>query len=410
MTVHRTAKLYATDEIPRIDSRLLSRFLASLGVVFLIFAVFCGLSVAVLIANLENVSPVEAARMQFKSGGLYGSALVYRPYPYKLELYRLEKPDVAIVGSSRAMGFVNEGFAASMTNLGGAVNEVLEAEKLIPDMLAVHHPKLLLLTLDFWWFNAARYDDVPPESQSEDVTFTLRDILSPAKWLWGGEIKLSVLFKTMFSASGAQPLIGLDANQTHSGFDRNGTRFYGAMLTGTQESGDHGFRRTLARLKDTDADSKFSMTAPFSEPVWLSLMRVARMARDAGVEVRFIVPPLAGPVFAALRSKAPRSILDELHDHLARSGFKYYDFSDPATIDASDCEFVDGFHGGFVAYLRILRQVSQDMEDRPDLRALIQPDSVLKDLIDKNVGRATLRGNPWVGQETDYLGLGCPKA
>jgi hypothetical protein len=409
MTIDRKIDLAAIETAPAIGGRSLRRFLAGMGAVCALAAILCGLSVAVLRTNLEHVSPVEAARMQFKSGGLYGSALVYRPYPYKLELYRLEQPAVAIVGSSRAMGFVSDGFAAPMTNLGGAVNEIVEAEQLIPDMLRAYHPRLLLFTLDFWWFNRQRYDADAAISRSSEISFSLGDILSPAEWLFKGEVKPSGLLKTMFSRSPDQPLIGVEANQNHAGFDRNGTRFYGASLTGEAKFDDPRFKRTLARLKSAKSDSKLGMTQPFSEEAWSELMRLARMAQDAGVDIRFIVPPLAGPVMARIHSLAPRTLIDDLHDHLARSGVTFYDFSDPASLDAPDCEFVDGFHGGFVVYLRILRKVAQGLESRPDLRALIQPDAVLANLIDQNQGRATLHGQKWAGKEIDYLKLGCPK-
>ncbi|HEY4162686.1 MAG TPA: hypothetical protein VGM59_06435 [Dongiaceae bacterium] len=385
------------------------RFVIGFGGVCAVIAIFCGLSVAVLRTNLEHISPVEAAQIQVKRGGLYGSALVYRPYPYKLELYRLEQPDVAIVGSSRAMGFVADGFAAPMTDLGGAVNEIVEAEQLIPDMLRIHHPKLLLFTLDFWWFNQQRYIADAAISRSSDVSFTLSDILSPAEWLFKGRVKRSKLLKTMFAPAPEQPLIGVEANQNHAGFDRNGTRFYGSILTGGAKFDDPRFKRTLARLKSAKSDSKLGVTQPFSEEAWSEVMQLARMAQAAGVDFRFIVPPMAGPVMERVHTLASRTLIDDLHDHLSRSGVTFYDFSDPASLDAPDCEFVDGFHGGFVVYLRILRKVAQDMEARPDLRALIQPDAVLANLIDRNKGRATLRGQEWAGKENDYLKLGCPK-
>jgi hypothetical protein len=410
MTIERKIDLAASEANPPIGSRPLRRFLLGMGVICGLVALLCGFSVAVLRTNLEQVSPVEAARMQVKEGGLYGSALVYRPYPYKLELYRLERPDVAIVGSSRAMGFVADGFAAPMTDLGGAVNEIVEAEQLIPDMLRIHHPKLLLFTLDFWWFNQERYAADAAISRSPDISFSLGDILSPPEWLLKGEVKPAKLLKTMFSPAPDQPLIGVEANQNHAGFDRYGTRFYGARLTGEAKFDDPRFKRTLKRLKSAKSDSKLGVTQPFSEAAWSELMRLTRMAQDAGVEVRFIVPPMAGPVVARIHALAPRTLLEDLNDHLSRSGVTFYDFSDPASLGASDCEFVDGFHGGFVVYLRILRKVAQDMESRPDLRALIQPDSVLSDLIDKNRGRATLHGQKWAGKEKDYLKLGCKKS
>jgi len=394
---------------PEIAGRPLRRFLIGLLVVCALVGAFVGLSLAVLIQNRENVSPVEAARIQNEQGGLYSSALVYRPYPYKLELYRLQKPDVAIVGSSRAMAFVAEGFTGSMTDLGGAVNEIVDAEALIPEMLAAHRPKLMLITLDFWWFNQSRVADPGIASRAAEIRFSLNDILAPSQWLLDGDVKPGRLLKGLF-AHPDEPLLGAWANLNHSGWDRHGTRFYGAALTGEIKHDDPGFKRSLKRLAGAKPDSKFAVTQPFSEAAWQNLMKTADAARAAGVEVRFIVPPVAPPVMDAIHAAAPRTLIDDLREHLQASGYGYYDFSDPKSLDSQSCEFVDGMHGGFVTYLRILRQVATGLESRPELRRLIQPDAALAQLIRQNAGRATLRGQKWVGRENDFLKLGCSKS
>ena len=410
MPTDRTFEPVLVAQAPQIAARPLRRFLVGLLAISALMAAFVGLSLAVLYQNRENVSPVEAARLQNESGGLYGSALVYRPYPYKLELYRLQNPDVAIVGSSRAMAFVAEGFAGSMTNLGGAVNEIVDAERLIPDMLAAHRPKLLLITLDFWWFNQSRVEDPAVISQAPDIKFGLNDILTPAQWILDGDVKPGALLRSLFPAPADEPLIGVWAHLNHSGFDRRGTRFYGGLLTGEVPADDPGFKRTLKRVKNAKADSKLAIAGPFSESAWQALLKTADAARAQQVEVRFIVPPVAPQVQEEMRAAAPRTLIDELHAHLEKSDYAYDDFSDPKSLDSGACEFVDGLHGGFVTYLRILRQVAAGLEARPELRGLIQPDAALASLIESNAGRATLRGQKWAGTESDFLKLGCDKS
>lgn len=411
MPTDRTLESPLTAPGPGNAARPLGRFLGGVLAVCALVGGLVGLSFAVLRGNLENVSPIEAARMQMAAGGgLYGSALVYRPYPYKLELFRLQKPDVAIVGSSRAMAFVADGFAGSMTNLGGAVNEIADARDLIPEMLAARPPKLLLITLDFWWFNSSRFAEADVIGRSPDITLTLNDILTPFAWLADGDVKPAALLGTLFAGRSKVPLIGAWARLNHSGFDLHGARFYGAQLTGEVAFDDPGFKATLKRLKKGTANGKLAVAEPFSEEAWAELMKVADKARQAGVEVRFIVPPLAPPVMAAIRASAPHTLIDDLRDHLAHSGFAYLDASDPAALGSGSCEFVDGLHGGFVTYLRILRRVADGLAERPELRALIQPDSALDGLIGRNADRATLHGQEFAGDETDFLELGCDKS
>src|SRR5262249_22689396 len=53
-----------------------------------------------------TIPPSQAAARQATEDVAFGSALFFRPVPYKLALYRQRRPDVAIVGSSRAIQFV----------------------------------------------------------------------------------------------------------------------------------------------------------------------------------------------------------------------------------------------------------------------------------------------------------------
>jgi hypothetical protein len=71
---------------------------------------------------------------------------------------------------------------------------------------------------------------------------------------------------------------------------------------------------------------------------------------------------------------------------------------------------VDGLHGGYVTYLRMLRAMAPDLEAAPASRGLIKPTSTLDDLIAANAGRATLRDETRAGPENDFLKLGCRKS
>jgi hypothetical protein len=392
-----------------VGARSARGFLLCFLVPCLIVALLAGFSLAVLYSNHEHVGPIEAAQAQQKSGGLYGSALFYRPYPYKLELYRLNRPDVAIVGSSRAMAFLPTGFAASEISLGGAVNEIAEGERLIPEMLAIHKPKLVIFTLDYWWFNEARVAEGSAYSTSADTNFSLEELLAPYRWMIDGDADFSGLMRTLFSRPEGPPRFGIWANQTSSGFDPHGAMHYGAILSGARKNPDKHFKATLKRLRNGKADSKAAVSGQFSETAWASLQRIAARLRAEGVEVRFVVPPIAGAVLTAMKQGNGISLLETLHERLSGAGFAFYDFTDGTTLGTPDCEFVDGFHGGFVTYLRILRAMAPDLESVPSLRGLVQPVGALDRLISDNAGRATLQDEAWSGREVDFLGLGCRK-
>jgi len=403
------ATLAQPQDQARVTTRSGSRwFILGFILPCIVAVLLVGFSIAVLISNRELVGPVEAANIQHAAGaGLYGSSLVYRPYPYKLELYRLAKPDVAIVGSSRAMQFMAGGFNAGITNLGGAINEMADGERLIADMLALHHPKLVLITLDYWWFNPARVADTSEVSTEADIKLSLDDLIAPYRWMFEGESTFSRTLRSLGETS-ETPRIGVIATQRDGGFDADGTYHYGAMLTGQVKHPDRKFKSTLKRLKNGSKSSKFATNADFSDQAWQSLQHVDRMLRDAGVEVRYILPPVASVPYGKMEEFG-LELVTALHDHLAQAGTKFYDFTDAASIGSPDCEFIDGIHGGQVSYFRILRTMAPDLEADPATRGLVKPVADLDAVIAANSGRATLRTEPG-RPEIDFLGLGCNKS
>src|SRR5215470_4093774 len=100
-----------------------------------------GMSYQFLTRTGDTIQPSQAAALQQAEDLLFGSALYYRPVPYKLALYKLRKPDVAIVGSSRSMQFVGRGFTSSMVNLG-ALRDLAQMRGLLTSMFAAHRPRL----------------------------------------------------------------------------------------------------------------------------------------------------------------------------------------------------------------------------------------------------------------------------
>jgi hypothetical protein len=403
------ATLAQSQDQPRVATRSGTRwFILGFILPCVVALLLVGFSLAVLITNRELVGPVEAANVQRAAGGgLYGSSLVYRPYPYKLELYRLTKPDIAIVGSSRAMQFMAGGFNATVTNLGGAINEMADGERLIADMLALHHPKLVLITLDYWWFNPARVADPSEVSTEADIQLSLDDLIAPYRWMFEGETTLSSTLSAFGGTSGP-PRIGVIATQRDGGFDVDGTYHYGAMLTGQVKHPDRKFKSTLKRLQNGRKSGKFATNADFSDQAWRSLQHIDQMLHTAGVEVRYILPPVAGAPYGRMKEFGLQ-LVTALHDHLAQAGIPFYDFTDAAALGTPDCEFIDGIHGGQVSYLRILRAMVPDLDAAPATRGLVKPVAELDGVIAANSGRATLRTEPG-RPEIDFLDLSCNKS
>jgi hypothetical protein len=133
-----------------------------------------------------------------------------------------------------------------------------------------------------------------------------------------------------------------------------------------------------------------------------------RIFQDAGAYVVLTLPPVAGQVAEAMTRSGKYRYVDELARRVPDMGVDGYNFHDPRTFGSSDCEFVDGIHGGEVAYLRMLSMMAHRNKR---LAAFVSPD------IDRSIlrfaGRVNAYEHPLTGDRTrierDFLQLGCVK-
>jgi hypothetical protein len=206
----------------------------------------------------------DIASAQSANDVLYGTATNHNTYQYKLELYRKWKPDIVAVGSSRTLQLRGNFFNTPFVTMGGAMNSLKEGELLWEDMLRIHQSKVVLLGLDFWWF-----DESKPEGSDNHV-------------LRGGELHLS---KLLFPAE--------------------------SLLNGKV---DPAFFLESARR---------------------------------GIAVVVFMPPVAPSVLDEMKRAGGYSDLGTAIRKGLPADIPFFDFTDPAVLgEASDCEFVDGTHGG----------------------------------------------------------------
>jgi len=365
-----------------------------------------GLSYLVLDRVGEDVDPLTAARMQQTVDISYGSALFYRPRPYKIERARLTKADTVLLGSSRAMQFLGTPWKGGAYNAGGAMRDLESGEIFVNSVLDVHHPKRVIVSLDWWWFSKTRRPDALSDASAE-TPLTLHELTQPAVWLWDGTLSSQELKTLLFTPATLKPAIGLTAHFKNAGWDPFGHYDYGDLLTEQAGGPDVGFEETL---KDIQRKSKRNDRAPsneFSEESWQRLEALVKQLQDAGAEVILFLPPVAGPVYDWIAEQPEPNLVKEVQRRLPTLPALTFDFHDPRTVGSDPCEFVDGIHGGEVTYLRVLNAMASDPST--DLDALIDRPLVQK-LIAENAGHASIRrDDPDRQPEADFNSLGCRK-
>ncbi len=357
----------------------------------------------------ETTGPISAAQLQERTGDLYGPALIYRPFAYKLERYRLRSPDILLVGSSRVMPFAGEVFTAPVLNAGGSGNTLEQAAAFTRAAVALHKPKAVLLGLDFWWFNPNRGDEIGTTGDtSDDVDLSLTQLVAPLRWISDGNLHASSFFEAFFPFQELSSGIGAFAKFGGRGWDIYGRYDYGTLLDGGMKSDDRQFKRTLKRLQSAKNTSKMSVRAAPSADAIKALRELVSELQAQSIEVTLLLPPLANAVREAIEQNAENRLIPLWRDAVIDLGFRVFDFTDSRLLKSNDCEFVDGFHGGEVIYLRILDAISNF--DNSALAKSIDRD-MISGLITANSGHARiaeLRDHD-VPPEVDFLDLGCQK-
>lgn len=102
------------------------------------------------------------------------------------------------------------------------------------------------------------------------------------------------------------------------------------------------------------------------------------------------------------------SYIEKLKKAFSEHNITFYDFTTPETIiTTSDCEFIDGFHGGDVLYTKILRKLS---ETEPLLNKYINH-AYLENIVTRYNGLAMMPNKSICpDKEIDFLKIGCSKS
>ncbi len=339
----------------------------------------------------------------------YGTAIHNDTYHYKLEGYKRRKPDVVAIGSSRVMQFRDRFFSKSFYNTGGAMTSLDRGRVLLKELFAINHrPKLIILGIDFWWFNPQKdklgsLTTPPVESQRFMPLF----LFKPVSWVYDKKIDLNDYFEIAFRLNGwgESGQIGVNAINTGAGFGPDGAWNYYDLVSGSRKSVDDLFKDTLLRIKNGNRRFQYGEKVP--EEYFDAFIDIIGEIESQGVELVIFIPPLAPEIYAEMQKKNKQyGYVNDLFEKMEKNGVEFYNFNNPESIKTPSCEFVDGFHGGDVSYARILKEIFTNSNE---LAAFINWGSVEND-IKNNAGLSMIKDKlNYNEKEMDFLGLGCQK-
>lgn len=334
-----------------------------------------------------------------KTNGVFNSSLHSQAYWFKKEIYRRSSPDVAVIGSSRVLQFRQDQFSRPFVNLG-MMRTIDEEVSITPIVFEKHRPQVLIIGVDHWYFHPNFELNQAPASP-ETVRITLADMLKVASWLASDAMAMKDVFTILHETS---PNAGISGIVRNEGYDKYGSLRYYAMVNGDRKNSDSRFKATIAKFNT--GDRVFLGSDNLSKPQWDKFEGLLGYLKGQGIKVILFIPP-AAPTIVDMMNKEPEKFayFGELRKNLAdaakRYQFGYFDFHDPRPLGSSDCEFLDGIHGGEILYNRLLRQMALH---NADLGRMVDMPRLEKE-IKIYGGNASRLG----AGETDFLDLGCKK-
>jgi hypothetical protein len=325
----------------------------------------------------ETLAPGVLIERQSANGGLY-FGLAMPVGEYKLAAYALRKPDILILGSSRAHREHQEFYNRSSYSMSGLVASPADAFPLLDLLIPIHKPDIVILNLDFFSFcstepPARTVPQVRPSGRPSGPGWnrTNRFALVP-KLVGNGtlspqDVSDLVLGRTKDAPDGT-PLFGLIAISQHMGF-----RLDGAVAEiDPREQGPEDFERAQREVRT--GTRHYIAGCSYDPAVAANLEMLQQELDHEGIKLVVLMPPVPPTIFHLFMA-APKSIsgyyataLRELaKEHLP----DLHILVDGAMVGAQDSEFADAVHGGDVSEARML------------LKAAEQPGTMLAGIINR---------------------------
>jgi hypothetical protein len=386
---------------------------------FFIFSALLVLSLLLnyvfVIHSFENISYKEIVDQQLKMQAIWGSALNPDTVSYKYELFKHKKPEIIALGSSISYNFRHEFFNTSFANCGGVMPFLSWGSGFLQEIFKFHRPRLVILTIDFYFFN-----DRFPKAASEP-TFVDRGtgnlmfkLKQPYLWLWQRKLTLAEYFNIVLFNNNRNEItnynnMGVLAIHRSQGFREDGSYSYAGLVAGFHPGFyDKKFKETLKHIEN--GTDRFIHGERLAVHATDDLRRILKICQDQGVKLVVIMPPVAPTVFRKMESMpGAYDFIPKLHQYLQSLPGEVYDFLNNQDVKCSDCEFIDGYHAGDVALQKVLLTIIKQ-NPRSALRDYLNID-LMQRTVKENRGRAMTIYDPskYNFPEIDFLEIGCRK-
>ncbi|MFT5248463.1 MAG: hypothetical protein ACI93P_000176 [bacterium] len=276
-------------------------------------------------------------------------------------IIKKEKKTIWALGSSRVLQFREELFNQDFYNAGYTINTTGDYLTFLKSIPNEKLPDVLIIGFDQFMFNEnwtsskkTKVKTYWEESFSfypsvQTILNTYADLFSSIKSI-DNNVKLK---NTTY--------IGLKAYMDNMGFRKDGSMYYGNMIKRVINKDptlkQHKFKDTKSRI--IKGNRKFQFGNLVDETAISNIEKLLKYCNLNNIKVIGFLPPFANEVLTDMLESNNYDYLNFIHDKLDGSFKKYkhelWDFTNPTKFGSDNTEFLDGFHGGELTYLKMIK-------------------------------------------------------
>lgn len=323
---------------------------------------------------------------------LVGMAYNQQTIYLKIENTNYYHPEILALGTSRIMQMKATYFDTSFYNAGGGANNINEYQNFIENIHNDSYPEILLINLDWDFFNDKWNGELTP------LHYEIAKLdMSPlhTRNLVFGFFNNKWTFTDVINQN--EHMIGLLADSKHEGFMKDGSYYYGYIYENPSSSSDYQFKDTFNRINT--GTNRFEYAEDVDVEALAYLMDLLEYCSKKRIHVIAILPPFAPSVIEMMTSfESKYAYLDKIYPECKVIFDKYeyelYNYTDIRYLGCDDSYFIDGFHGGDVAYLAILIDMIKSGSKLQEYTNL----SNLQKMYDNRYSNMTLSSYKWIGE------------
>lgn len=276
----------------------------------------------------------------------------------------------------------------------------------LEEMLKIHKPKLVILGIDPWWFNKK----MPNKKTSSYQKLNGKDITT-SKIFNGIKILLEnplllindiVKNKTTNNPFTNISSMGFRAVTKSDGSFIDGSYLYFSTLSGIIPAEDRLFQNSIDRIQHEIFP--FYYGEKIEETRIKDFFSILDFLKKKQIKTIVLVAPLAPTIYDLLTQDPQKRFeyISSFNDFARKN--QIYIFFNPYKIETTNCEFYDGFHGGDVAYARILQHIANSSPNFTQFINLAEIEKIIKNKKGYAYSQAIQK---W--KEADFLEIGCKK-